>query len=159
MHTFEVIAVRVLPMAFQVHTLKLEASNPELSMSLFAFVNQSPTKWGDCFFIDSDTLSPITFDFTCTSKSHINSEIKSDYFTCTYNELVKQVERLESEDRFISNSQPFCRVIRSKSGKAGQFFSDHDQSFSKSRQDKNEPFRTSVFHNEDFYFENLRGDK
>ena len=154
MSTFKIFAVQSCSNGFMAEpfTMNFDASEIDVKAALFGIVEQQPERFGDCFFISGEDFSPITFDCTFQIMGGLGKPYPSDQWSTTYNKFIKLVEEGKKKDDYVRHSNPFCRIHKSKSGKAGEFFNDFDTDFSNARQDKTRPFAVGIFNNPKFYF-------
>ena len=119
------------------HEFKSQADN--ISEAVISYVYKRP-ELHDHFVIEADTLAPITFDTTVYLKgghfAETGKPYPSDQFACTFAEFDKLIKHYQQSEVFHSwaHRPPFCRVLRSKSGKAGEFFMMHSRTFASYRE-------------------------
>ncbi len=143
---YSVIAISHVGNMFKSKTIDFTSNSADFSTSLFALVEQNKDTLKHSYFITTDDNSPVTFDYTLTWRSHIDTPVKSDQFACTFAAMETLISDQENRENFISISSPFCRIIRSKTGDAGAFFCMHDRKFAAQRKDPKAPFYSpSIF--------------
>ena len=107
----------------------------------------------DCYILDAETLCPVTFDFTVVLKGHAaGSTFSSDQWACTYNQYKALFKDITSRSRFIRHYQPFCRALKSKSGKAGEFYTLHDNANFNKYREGSIPFPYGIFNSPAHFF-------
>lgn len=148
-----ILAINPQAGSFKVTHIDFETDAP-LREAVFALIQNNP-QYHDSFIMDATTLCPITFDCTVTLMGATRS-YHSDQWACTFSDFQKHMSNVESKECFVSHSAPFCRFLRSRSGKAGEFFTDHaNEEFNKFR-DSAKPFEEGViFNSPEHYWRNL----
>lgn len=120
-----------------IHEFRSSADN--VSDAVISYVHKRP-ELHDHFILEADTLAPITFDTTVYLKgghfAETGKPYPSDQFACTFADFQKLVNHYQRSEIFHSwaHRSPFCRVLRSKSGKAGEFFMMHSRTFASYRE-------------------------
>lgn len=127
-YAVEALNNQVLP--YVSHRFTVSAECDDKAVALFSFIYKR-TELHNHVLIDDETLCPITFDTTVFLKGgsfeKTGKPIPVDVFNCTMAGFLEKMDRFErTPDLHHFSSKPcFCRFIKSKSGKAGEFFNFH----------------------------------
>ncbi len=141
----EIIVLTRLPVGFRANHITLSQDSNVSDKELFCEIGK---QYPDSYLIDPVTMSPVTFDTTLRIESHTGSLHNSDIFAVTYNELQHKIKEIEH----VSKCSDFCRIIKSKSGRVGEFLS----MFAGIKPSKNGWHVGGIFNNPEFYFENRK---
>lgn len=150
MNRYKVIAVKPVRHQYNISNIEFTSLDNDFSHALYAYVQENQEKLQDTFFVCPNTLSPIIFEFSVISDREGDRVIRSDIYRCTFSTHIEYLAHcIENADI----TEPFCRIIKSKSGKAGEFFLAHCKDFKISTEQHIKPFTTgTLLDNPKFYF-------
>ena len=114
--------------------ITFKSAAPTFKEAVISFIKKRE-EYHDHFILEAETLAPVTFDATVYLKggnfAETGKPYPNDFFACTFSEFEKQATYYQNDceifDHFSSSA--FCRVLRSRSGKAGEFFTMHNERF------------------------------
>lgn len=130
-------------------TIDFKSAAETANEAVFCFIRKR-SEYHDCYIIDPETKAPYTFDTTAFLKggrfAETGKPYPNDIGACTFTEFLCETEKTRSSAIFHSftDRPAFCRLHRSRSGRAGEVFMRMSEAF---RQARGEDFKNSPFAN------------
>ncbi|MDC5753593.1 hypothetical protein [Vibrio europaeus] len=149
----KIIALTPIAGGFSANTITLSFdSQVPCKTAVLAFI-QDRSDLHDCYILDESTLCPITFDFTAVLEGATGeSTYNSDQWACTYNQYRTLFQDVTNRPHFVKHYQPFCRLLKSQGGKAGEFYTLHDNGNFNKYRDGSEPLSYGLLNSPAHYF-------
>ncbi|WP_431786921.1 hypothetical protein [Vibrio harveyi] len=135
---FTVIAMKPEDGFYYHEKITFNTTAENISDAVYSLVSKR-IEFQRCFFLELETLAPITFDTTVYLKGgnfeKTGNPYPNDIFACTYDEFKSMLISYSCRPELLHSfsKRSFCRVIRSKGGKAGEFFMMHNKRFREER--------------------------
>jgi len=108
----------------QSHDLPDNQMHPdEFNKGMFELSQQNP----EMMFVDEKLLAPFTFDATLHIKGYDSEGHPSDIHGLTLQDLNDRIASVKDRNEVLSQSEPFCRHLRSRAGNAASVLSFHNK--------------------------------